>query len=180
MITAKSILSTFILIVFITVISYSQSDNKLHTENIKKDPENTVALKSSKPDKSALIFDKDMYLHALKGYDAVAYFTDNKAEPGNKDFTYNWMNTVWQFSGQEHMNLFIKNPTKFAPQFGGFAAYGVVNGILLHTDGTLWTIENGKLYLDVNKEYQDKFRKDIKSNISKAEAIWPKLRATIQ
>lgn len=182
MISVKPFLLTLITIGFIAITCYGQTDNKLHSSNLTKVKTSKAALKNVKKDEnnSNLKFDKDMYLHAVSGYDPVAYFTDSKAEKGTKDFTYNWMGAAWQFVNQEHLDLFKKDPLKYAPQFGGFSAYGVANGALFHVDGTLWTIENGKLYLEVNKKSQEKFRQDPQKFIKIAEKNWPKLSATIQ
>jgi YHS domain-containing protein len=166
-----------IIIFLFSVYCPAQNDGKLHSNNYRTDVSNKAVPRNKIKD---LKFDKDMYLHALNGYDPVAYFTDNKAEKGSKDFTYNWMNTVWQFSSKDHLEKFKKDPQKYAPQFGGFSAYGVANGSLFHVDGTLWTIENGKLYLDVNQKSRDKFREDFKLYIKQAEKNWPKLSAGLK
>ncbi len=57
---------------------------------------------------------------AIKGYDTVAYFTQGRPIPGNKEFHHMWENAMWFFSSQEHLKLFQDNPVKYAPQYGGF------------------------------------------------------------
>ena len=69
--------------------------------------------------------DKDMNGVAIKGYDAVAYFTDGKAEMGKSDYSYKWNDAEWHFANADHLKMFKENPDKYAPQYGGFCAYGV-------------------------------------------------------
>lgn len=110
---------------------------------------------------------------ALKGYDAVAYFNQGKAIEGKKDFEHSWMGATWRFSTAENRDLFAKSPEKYAPQFGGYCAYGVTGGYLARTEPTAWKVVNGKLYLNYNSDIQKKWSEDIPGNIKKANEKWP-------
>jgi YHS domain-containing protein len=57
---------------------------------------------------------------AIKGYDPVAYFTENRAVKGISDYSYNWNEASWHFSTPENRELFAANPEKYAPNRGGF------------------------------------------------------------
>ena len=57
---------------------------------------------------------------AIKGYDPVAYFTLGRPVKGKSEFEYKWEGAKWRFSTSEHLNLFISNPEKYAPQYGGY------------------------------------------------------------
>ena len=57
---------------------------------------------------------------AIKGYDPVAYFAVGKPVKGNRAFEYEWMDAKWLFSSAAHRELFIKNPEKYAPKYGGY------------------------------------------------------------
>jgi YHS domain-containing protein len=57
---------------------------------------------------------------AIKGYDPVAYFTMDKPIIGNKDFEHEWKGVKWRFSTENHKKLFIEDPEKYAPQYGGY------------------------------------------------------------
>src|SRR5438874_146347 len=62
---------------------------------------------------------------AIKGYDPVAYFTQNKPVKGSSAFSYQWMNSTWWFATAEDRDEFTRTPEKYAPQYGGYCAYGV-------------------------------------------------------
>src|ERR1700690_4350384 len=112
---------------------------------------------------------------ATKGYDPVAYFTDKRPVKGNKEFEYVWMGAKWHFSGTEHKDLFIKNPEKYAPKYGGYCAYAVSRGSIADIDPEAWSVVDGKLYLNLSKKIRDKWSKDIPGNIKKADENWPNI-----
>ncbi len=62
----------------------------------------------------------EVYGVAIKGYDPVAYFTENRAVKGNSEFAYNWNEASWYFSKAENRDLFAANPIKYKPHHGGF------------------------------------------------------------
>src|SRR5437016_4674828 len=84
---------------------------------------------------------------AIKGYDPVAYFTQSKPVKGSSAFTYQWMNATWWFASAEARDEFARIPEKYAPQYGGYCAYGVSQGHTAPIDPEAWTIVEGKLYL---------------------------------
>jgi YHS domain-containing protein len=57
---------------------------------------------------------------AIKGYDTVAYFTLNRPVKGDRRFAFTWNGATWLFSSKGHRELFVKNPQKYAPQYGGY------------------------------------------------------------
>jgi hypothetical protein len=57
---------------------------------------------------------------AIKGYDTVAYHTENQAVKGKKDFSYEWNDAKWLFANAENRELFAAEPERYAPQYGGY------------------------------------------------------------
>ena len=112
---------------------------------------------------------------AIEGYDPVAYFTDSKPVMGSSEYTYQWHGAVWHFASAQHRDAFAKSPESYAPQYGGYCAYGVSQGHTAPVDPAAWKIINGKLYLNYNREVQQLFLKDPSSEIEKADQNWPKL-----
>ena len=91
---------------------------------------------------------------AIQGYDPVAYFKDSKPVKGKNEFSYVWKGATWNFVNSQNLNEFKSNPEAFAPQYGGYCAYGVADGHKATTSPDAWTIVEGKLYLNYNKEVQ--------------------------
>jgi len=113
---------------------------------------------------------------AINGYDAVAYFKEQKPVKGSKDFSCTWNNAQWLFSSQINLDNFKANPEKFAPQFGGYCAYGMADGHKAPADPAAWTIVNDKLYLNYNKDVQKLWKEKQYEYIQTAETNWPVLK----
>jgi len=65
---------------------------------------------------------------------------------------------------------------KYAPQYGGYCAYGMSEGHKAPTDPDAWTIVDGKLYLNYSKDIRTKWREGEKERIDKADKNWPQLK----
>lgn len=113
---------------------------------------------------------------AISGYDPVAYFAANQATKGDKKFSATHNGAVYYFASAGNRDAFKANPAKYAPQFGNFCAMGVALGKKLDVDPQAWTVVDGKLYLNVNRDVQVKWKEDIPGNISKAQTNWPVLK----
>jgi YHS domain-containing protein len=105
---------------------------------------------------------------AIRGADTVAYFTESKYIPGKDEFTTQWQGATWKFSSQQHLDLFTENPEKFAPQYGGYCAYGVAGGYLVKIEPENWSIVDNKLYLNYSDGVQKKWEKNIAGFIQEA------------
>ena len=112
---------------------------------------------------------------AIKGYDPVAYFTQNKPVQGSAEFEYLWNGAKWRFANAEHRDLFKADPEKYAPQYGGYCAYAVSQGKTADIDPDAWTIFEGRLYLNLDKDVQKLWEKDMKGYIRKADEHWPRM-----
>lgn len=112
---------------------------------------------------------------AIKGYDPVAYFTMEKPVKGSSDFEYEWNGAKWRFSSKDNKQLFMEDPEKYVPRYGGYCAYGVAVNDLFDIRPEAWSIVDGKLYLNKNLDVRETWRKDIPGNIKKADMNWPGL-----
>jgi len=112
---------------------------------------------------------------AIRGYDPVAYFTLKVPTKGSDKFTHQWKGATWRFVSAENRDLFAKSPEKFAPQYGGYCAYGVAQNYAVSIDPAAWRIVDGKLYLNYSRGVQRDWDKDVPGYISKADANWPRV-----
>jgi YHS domain-containing protein len=112
---------------------------------------------------------------AINGYDTVAYFTLGKPVKGQDALATEWMGAKWKFSTQAHLDLFKANPEKYAPQYGGYCAYGVVQDSLVKVEPDQFTVRDGKLYLNYDAEIQAKWLKDPAGFIKAADTKFPAL-----
>lgn len=110
---------------------------------------------------------------AIRGYDPVAYFTQGAPVRGSKEFRHEWHGATWYFATGANRDRFAADPAKFAPQYGGYCAYGVALGSAPPIDPNAWTIVDGKLYLNFNLPTRAIWEKDIPGYIRMADANWP-------
>lgn len=112
---------------------------------------------------------------AIKGYDPVAYFNQQKAVEGSDSYTTDWSGSKWKFVSQGSLDSFKLAPEKYAPQYGGFCAYGTSENHLSPTDPKAWTVVDGKLYLNYNLDVKNLWIKDTSNRIKAADGFWPSL-----
>jgi len=112
---------------------------------------------------------------AVSGYDVVAYFTLSQAVKGDKTISTQWNGAKWQFSSEENLALFLSNPEKYAPEFGGYCAYAASQNKAVSVDPEVWEIYKGKLYLNYSKSVHKRWVKDKDNFIVQANQNWPAL-----
>lgn len=118
---------------------------------------------------------------AIKGYDPVAYFTQGKPVKGSPKHKATFSGAEWHFSSAENRDLFESDPQKYAPQYGGYCAWGVsAKGKAFATSPQAWRIVDNKLYLNYDKNVQSRWTKDTNGHISSADKKWPKLKKNLQ
>lgn len=114
---------------------------------------------------------------AIQGYDPVAYFEQQKPLPGESSITYDWNGATWHFASTANRDLFIKNPEKYAPQYGGYCAYGVgKGGYKAPTAPEAWAIVDNKLYLNYNLTVQKSWLAKKEDYIKNGDEKWPTLK----
>jgi YHS domain-containing protein len=57
---------------------------------------------------------------AIKGYDPFAYFTAGEPIQGKKEFKHQWNGATWLFASKMHLEMFKSDPSRYAPQYGGY------------------------------------------------------------
>ena len=120
------------------------------------------------------VFEKDGM--AINGYDPVAYFTERKPVKGTEQYRADYLGAVFLFASAGNREQFVANPTKFAPQYGGFCAYGMAKGYKAATDPAAFTVVGDKLYLNYNGTVRALWALDIPGHVTKADQHWPEVR----
>lgn len=113
---------------------------------------------------------------AISGYDPVGYFKLEKPVLGKAEFKASYGGAEWYFSSKENMDLFLKSPNDYLPQYGGYCAFGVAGGYKAKISPEAWSIVNGKLYLNYNKSVQADWLKERDTMIQKADKNWTEVK----
>ena len=112
----------------------------------------------------------------ISGYDPVAYFTDGKPVRGSGYHVTVHDGVTYAFANADHKKLFVADPNKYLPAFGGYCAYGVAVGKKFVSDPEAWKIVDGTLYLNLDKGIQEKWQKDIPGYIKNARKNWGEIK----
>ena len=113
---------------------------------------------------------------ALKGYDAVAFFTLSKPVKGSVDYSYKWHNATWLFATKSGLDSFKGAPEKYAPQYGGYCAFGAAEGHKAPTQPETWTNVHNRLYFNYNEKVKESWMKNQAVLIDSADRKWPEIK----
>jgi YHS domain-containing protein len=115
---------------------------------------------------------------AIQGYDPVGYFTQGKAMGGKKEIVTSYQGVIYQFSSAQNKETFLKNPSKYEPQYGGWCAYAMGSaGEKVEINPETFKILDGKLYLFYNAYFNNTLKswnKDEANLKVKADNNWKK------
>jgi YHS domain-containing protein len=116
---------------------------------------------------------------AIKGYDPVAYYTQNKAVKGKKELAVSHQGILYYFLSEANKEAFKTAPFKYEPEYGGWCAYAMgQNGEKISVDPETFKIINGRLYLFYNRYFTNTLKDWNKNEATlkkNADANWPKL-----
>ncbi|MFT6332835.1 MAG: YHS domain-containing protein [Lentimonas sp.] len=114
----------------------------------------------------------------IKGYDAVAYFDEDQAVRGSKEFSTTHEKATYFFSSQKNLDSFQVNPEKFVPQYGGYCAFGVsVPNEKIDIEPSSFRLVEGKLYLNYSDPTQKIWLKNLEDNIVAGDENWLELKS---
>lgn len=113
---------------------------------------------------------------ALNGYDPISYFTDVEPLPGKSDFELIWRGVPWFFASEGNMEIFLKAPEIYAPQYGGHGVMSLSRGFLSDGNPLIYKVVDNRLYLFYSFSNREAFEQADK--IARVEAIgnWQRLR----
>jgi YHS domain-containing protein len=113
---------------------------------------------------------------AILGYDPVAYFKQRKAIKGNKELVASFEGVKYYFSSLGNKDTFLKKPSAYEPQYGGWCAYAMGDsGQKVEVNPETFKIIDGKLYLFYNTYFsntQKSWNKNQSNLIEKADGDW--------
>ncbi len=112
---------------------------------------------------------------AIAGHDPVAYFTEGRARLGKPQFEMAWRGVTWRFASSGNMSAFKAHPAIYAPQFGGYDAFGVARGVTGPGNPKIWIIEKERLYLFFSLDDKKAWQTRRRSLISRGKRNWPVL-----
>lgn len=116
---------------------------------------------------------------AIGGFDPVAYFTEAAPHRGAAKHEYTWRGAVFRFANLGNMAAFARDPLVYAPQFGGYDAYALSQGVAAEGEPTIWTVDDDRLYLFESADNRDRWVRDRQRLTYEALRRWQTLAETI-
>ncbi|MEM1131413.1 MAG: YHS domain-containing (seleno)protein [Pseudomonadota bacterium] len=112
---------------------------------------------------------------ALSGYDAVSYFIgDGVPVEGSEEFTVKYQGFDYRFASAENAEQFSADPAKYVPAYGGYCAWAIgANDALAPGDPNVYEIVDGTLYLNFNKQVQEKWDPNKEEFIAQGDKNYP-------
>jgi hypothetical protein len=116
---------------------------------------------------------------ALQGYDPVGFHSQGKAVKGDPYIPAEAFGYKFLFASEESKAVFIKDPEKYLPAYGGYCAFGATLGVLFPVEIGTWEIFEGRLVLQYNDAIKAMFAEDKAANHKKASAKWKEMEAEL-
>lgn len=118
---------------------------------------------------------------AIQGYDPVAYFPEggDKPQQGNKAITAEYRGATYRFASAEHRDLFLKNPKRYEPAYGGWCAWAMKDSEKVEVDPKSFIVKDDRLFLFYNGFIADTRSKWLKGDhnaeAATCDANWKKI-----
>lgn len=116
---------------------------------------------------------------AIRGFDAVAYFTDSVPKLGDGAFEYSYGGVIWRFRNEGNRFAFMNDPTVYMPVFGGYDPLGIARGVAVPGDPRIWMVAGGRLYFFRTSEARDAFAAVAEQVAVVADGRWPAVQRTL-
>jgi YHS domain-containing protein len=110
---------------------------------------------------------------AIRGHDPVAYFKEGRPVKGLAEHRFEHKGSVFLFASKANRDAFAAEPERYAPQYGGFCAFGMASGYKAAIDPAAFTVQGGKLYLNYNRDVQKQWSADVPGFVANADRNWP-------
>lgn len=145
-------------------------------------PAAPAATAQSKPARDTRHFNLGAKGLALQGYDPVAYFAEGGGKPreGLATITATHEGVTYRFATEANKAVFLKDPARFEPQYGGWCAYAIPDKNKVEVDPESFVVREGKLYLFYKGFFNDtraKWQKDPADFVKRGDTAWKELTA---
>jgi len=109
---------------------------------------------------------------ALDGTDPVAYFDDSAHLQGSETYSVRWRGQEWRFANAEHRDAFEADPFAYLPAYDGQCAACLAKGRNVAGNPAVWTIIDGRLYLNHSEPLGDLWEAEYDALRRAADAEW--------
>ncbi len=112
-----------------------------------------------------------------KAFDIISVYPEggSAVKLGLNTFKTQYKGVEYLFSSQKNLDLFLTNPKKFEPTYGGWCARAMAAGQYIHIDTSLYTEYNGRYFFFVSNRAKRSFDRSKEQMIKNADANWKRI-----
>ena len=128
---------------------------------------------AEQPDRNIEAYNLESNL-GLKGYDPVSYFEEHgaTAKKGSADITTTYGGVTYRFSSTETRDIFLGNPTKYEPTYGGWCAWAMANEAYADIDPVIYTQHGNRMHFFISRGAKARFDQRLEDRESDADDYW--------
>lgn len=108
----------------------------------------------------------------LRGNDPVAYQTQGLALAGDPQIKAQHEGLTYRFTSAAHRELFIADPRRYVPAYGGFCASGAPYALKANIGANTFKVVDGRLYLFGSARSRRHWEMDQQKNIELGDRYW--------
>lgn len=111
---------------------------------------------------------------AIQGYDPISYFPEGGGSPqkGSEAMSVTYNKVTYYFVSEANRSLFLSNPNKYEPTYGGWCAYAMAFDAFQEIIPTLFTINNNRLHLFLSSRTKRNFDLNLNKLEADADRNW--------
>lgn len=111
------------------------------------------------------------------GFDPVSAFPEGGGAilQGEPQIMTQFGGVTYFFASQEHLQMFLRNPSKYEPTYGGWCAYAMASGEKIEIEARHFTIHGNRAHYFVSARAKRNFDRDIAGFEANADANWKRI-----
>lgn len=111
----------------------------------------------------------------LKGADPVSYFPEGEKNSVDTQPSVEHRGVTYNFLGQKNVDIFLANPDKYEPTYGGWCAFAMASGSQVDIDPSIYTINGNRIHFFVSRRAKQLFDADIQGFEARADRFWKQI-----
>ncbi len=105
-------------------------------------------------------------------YDPVSYFSEDGPVDGLAAFEAVHDGRRYRFASRENLALFLDQPGRYLPQYGGLCAFAMARNKRVKGDPSVYAVIHDRLYFNVSRAVHGRWRAEAGALIRLADEYW--------
>lgn len=139
------------------VTAFAQADRNVSVYNL----DNGVGLKGVRPS-------------ATYGFDPVSVLPEGggRSLEGRRRQFVDFEGVRYFFATTKNRNIFMQDPTRFEPTYGGWCAYAMSFGRQVQVQARQYTIQGNRIHYFASAQAKQNFDRDVAGHEARSDGFW--------